>query len=69
MDLCRLTRLNSQLKRGPEKSGMFSQQLAQSIRHPGLRVLKTPPQRPHAQAICARWLGTLQRECLDFVIS
>ena len=59
---------NRQLKLGPEKSGMFSQQLDQSIRHLGLRVLKTPPQRPHAKAICERWLGTLRRECLDLVI-
>lgn len=65
MDLCRI---NSQLKLGPEKSGIFSQQLDQSIRHLGLRVLKVPPQHPQAKAICERLLGILRRECLDFVM-
>jgi transposase InsO family protein len=47
---------------------MFSPQLDQSIRNPGLRVLKTPPRVPWANAICERVLGTLRRECLDFLI-
>jgi putative transposase len=38
------------------------------VRHLGLRVLKTPPQSPQANAVCERALGTLRRECLDFVI-
>jgi putative transposase len=33
-----------------------------------LRVLKTPPQRPQANALWERLLGTLRRECLDFLI-
>src|SRR6266850_1706619 len=33
-----------------------------------LRVLKTPPRSPQANAICERVFGTLRRECLDFVI-
>ena len=40
---------------------IFSQALDQSIRHLGLRVLKTPPQAPQANAICERVLGTLTR--------
>jgi transposase InsO family protein len=34
----------------------------------GLRVLKTPPRAPQDNAICERLLGTLRRECLDFLI-
>jgi putative transposase len=34
----------------------------------GLHVLKMPPMRPQANAVCERLLGTLRRECLDFVI-
>ena len=34
----------------------------------GLRVLKTPVQTPVAHAICERVIGTMRRECLDFVI-
>src|SRR5882724_3983778 len=51
-----------------DRDSIFSQQLDQSIRNLGLRVLKTPPQTPQANALCERLLGTLRRECLDCVI-
>jgi transposase InsO family protein len=51
-----------------DRDSIFSQQLDQRIRHLGLRVLKTPPQTPQANALCERLIGTLRRECLDFVI-
>jgi putative transposase len=40
----------------------------QGIRHLGLRVLKTPVRTPQANALCERLIGTLRRECLDYVI-
>jgi putative transposase len=51
-----------------DRDSIFSQMLDQHIRHLGLRVLKTPPRAPQANAICERLIGTLRRECLDFVI-
>jgi putative transposase len=51
-----------------DRDAIFSQAFDQSIHHLGLRVLKTPPQAPQANAICERVLGTLRRECLDFMI-
>jgi transposase InsO family protein len=42
--------------------------LDRSIGNLGLRVLQTPPRVPQANAICERFLGTLRRECLDFII-
>ena len=48
--------------------GIFSPQLDGSITHMGLRVLKTPPRSPKANSLCERVIGTLRRECLDFVI-
>src|SRR6266511_60530 len=51
-----------------DRDAIFSQQLDQCVRNLGLRVLKTPPQSPQANTICERLLGTLRRECLDFVI-
>jgi putative transposase len=51
-----------------DRDAIFSQAFNQSIHHLGLRVLKTPPQTPQANAICERVLGTLRRECLDFMI-
>jgi putative transposase len=40
----------------------------QGVRHLGLRGLKTPLRSPQANALCERLLGTLRRECLDFMI-
>jgi putative transposase len=51
-----------------DRDSLFSQQLDQGIRHLGLRVLKTPVRTPQANALCERLIGTLRRECLDFVI-
>jgi putative transposase len=34
----------------------------------GLVVLKTPVRAPQANAFCERVIGTIRRECLDFMI-
>jgi putative transposase len=51
-----------------DRDRIFSRDLDQRICHLGLKVLKTPPQCPQANALCERLLGTLRRECLDYVI-
>jgi len=51
-----------------DRDSIFSQQLDQSIRHLGVRVLKTPVRTPQANALCERLIGTLRRECVDFMI-
>jgi putative transposase len=51
-----------------DRDSIFSRELDQRVQNLGLRVLKTPPQCPQANALCERLLGTLRRECLDFVI-
>jgi putative transposase len=51
-----------------DRDSIFSRELDHSIRNLGLRVLKTPPHTPQANALCERLLGTLRWECLDFVI-
>ena len=51
-----------------DRDSIFSQSLDQRIRHLGLQVLKTPPQCPQANALCERLIGTLRRECFDFLI-
>ena len=51
-----------------DRDSIFSQQLDQCVHNLGLRVLKTPPHSPQANALCERLLGTLRRECLDFMI-
>ena len=42
--------------------------LDESVGHLGLRVLQTPPRCPMANAICERVIGTIRRECLDWLI-
>jgi putative transposase len=51
-----------------DRDSIFSAQLDHSLRRLGLKVLKTPPQSPQANALCERLIGTLRRECLDCVI-
>ncbi|MDQ3831478.1 MAG: integrase core domain-containing protein [Candidatus Tectomicrobia bacterium] len=51
-----------------DRDTIFSQTLDQSVHHLGLKVLETPPRSPQANALCERLIGTLRRECLDFVI-
>jgi putative transposase len=51
-----------------DRDTIFSRDLDQRVCHLGLRMLKTPPQSPQANALCERLLGTLRRECLDFMI-
>ena len=47
---------------------IYSAELDQSIKKLGLRVLKSPYRSPLANCICERVIGTLRRECLDFMI-
>jgi transposase InsO family protein len=51
-----------------DRDAIFSTHMDQGVRHMGLRVLKTPVRTPVANAICERVIGTLRRDCLDFVI-
>jgi putative transposase len=51
-----------------DRDAIFSRDLDQRVRHLGLRVLKTPVRSPQANALYERLLGTLRRECLDFLI-
>src|SRR5215471_13149567 len=51
-----------------DRDAIFSKDVDRSVWRMGLRVLKTPVQTPVANAICERVIGTMRRECLDFVI-
>jgi len=51
-----------------DRDSIFSQALDQCIRNLGFNILKPPVRTPVANAICERVLGTLRRECLDFMI-
>ncbi len=51
-----------------DRDSIFSGRLDQSIADFGLRVLKSPPRSPKANAVCERLIGTIRRECLDWLI-
>jgi transposase InsO family protein len=51
-----------------DRDGIFARHLDESIKALGLSVLKSPPHCPKANAICERVIGTIRRECLDWLI-
>jgi len=52
-----------------DRDAIFSAELDEElVRGIGVRVLRTPPQSPQANAFCERLVGTVRRECLDFLI-
>ena len=51
-----------------DRDSIFSQCFDRSVAALALRVLKSPPRNPKANAICERLIGTIRRECLDWLI-
>ena len=47
---------------------IYSSELDRALNAMGLDVLKTPVAAPQANAYCERLIGTVRRECLDWVI-
>jgi hypothetical protein len=51
-----------------DRDAIFSPHLNSELQGFGVRVLKTPVRAPKANAFCERLIGTIRRECLDFLI-
>jgi putative transposase len=51
-----------------DRDSIFSLDLDKAAADLGVRVLRTPPRAPQANAVCERVIGTIRRECLDFLI-
>jgi putative transposase len=51
-----------------DRDSIYPEGVDKSLRAMGLRVLKTPVRVLQANAHCERLIGTIRRECLDFVI-
>ena len=51
-----------------DRDSIFSISLDHSIAALGLLVLRSPPRSPKTNAICERLIGTIRRECLDWII-
>src|ERR1700682_5564147 len=51
-----------------DRDSIFAKHLDDSIRALGLTVLRSPFGSPKANSFCERVIGTLRRECLDWII-
>jgi putative transposase len=47
---------------------IYSDRVDRTVATMGLKVLRTPVRSPQANAFCERVIGTLRRECLDWMI-
>jgi putative transposase len=50
-----------------DRDCIFAGKLDESIRALGIRVLKSAPHSPKMNSICERVIGTIRRECLDWL--
>src|SRR6266849_1626272 len=51
-----------------DRDSIFSTEVDEELKSFGLTVLRTPVQAPKANAFCERLIGTMRRECLDYLI-
>ena len=51
-----------------DRDSIYSEGVDRTIRAMGLTVLKSPVRSPQANAFCERLIGTIRRECLDWMI-
>lgn len=51
-----------------DRDTIYSAGVDRTLEAMGLVVLRTPVRAPQANAFCQRVIGTIRRECLDFVI-
>jgi putative transposase len=51
-----------------DRDSIYSSELDSALKAMGLSILKTPFRAPQANALCERLVGTIRRECLDFLI-
>jgi putative transposase len=51
-----------------DRGKIFAKHLDDSIRALGVEVLRSPLASPKANSICERVIGTIRRECLDWMI-
>lgn len=51
-----------------DRDSIFANQFDELIERLGVKVLKSPPHSPTSNATCERVIGTIRRECLDWLI-
>jgi putative transposase len=51
-----------------DRDSIYLDRVDRTIAAMGPTILKTPARSPHANAFCERVIGTIRRECLDWMI-
>jgi transposase InsO family protein len=51
-----------------DRDSIFSSSLDAALKDFGVRPIRTPTRAPKANAYCERLIGTIRRECLDYLI-
>jgi transposase InsO family protein len=51
-----------------DRDTIYSEGVDRTLHAMGLSLLKTPVRAPQANAFCERVIGTIRRECLDFMV-
>jgi transposase InsO family protein len=51
-----------------DRDAIFAPAVDNALTSMSLKVLRTPPRAPQANAYCERFIGTARRECLDWII-
>ncbi|HXN21738.1 MAG TPA: integrase core domain-containing protein [Candidatus Dormibacteraeota bacterium] len=51
-----------------DRDSIYSSELDSALKSLGVTVLRTPFRAPQANTFCERLVGTIRRECLDFLI-
>src|SRR5713101_4446714 len=51
-----------------DRDAIYSEGVDRTLAAIGVTVLKTPVRAPQVNAFCERLIGTIRRECLDFMI-
>ena len=51
-----------------DRDGIFAPAVDEALTSMSLQPVRTPPRAPQANAYCERFIGTIRRECLNWVI-
>jgi transposase InsO family protein len=51
-----------------DRDAIFSRDVDDAVKAMGIRPLRTPVRAPQANSFCERLIGTIRRECLDYLI-
>ena len=51
-----------------DRDSKFSRAFDDVLRSEGVEIIRTPFQAPNANAFAERWVGTIRRDCLDWLL-